>query len=159
MCKLVTNATILLKTRTLFVKDSIQDGGEGDMWLVKSACVNIQACHKRTILLKTRTLFVRSVALGSEFMKGASSSSVLLTMQSLTTARRFSRLRNHNSASKELYTRRDTRMLTGRKCGFGDAVIDMQLPGGVRLLLNQQQRYVKETCQRRSRRPLWTVQR
>jgi len=31
MCKLVTNATILLKTRTVFVKDSIHDGGEGDM--------------------------------------------------------------------------------------------------------------------------------
>ena len=35
-------------------------------------------------------------------------------------------------------------MLTGQICVFGNAVIDMQLPGGVRLLLNQQQRYVKE---------------
>ena len=70
MCKLVTNATILLRTKTLFVKDSIQDGGEGDMRLVKLAWVNNQTCHKRTILLKTRTLFVRSVTLGSDSMNG-----------------------------------------------------------------------------------------
>jgi len=47
------------KAGTVFsiLKDSIQDGGEGDMWLVKSAGVNIQARHKRDDSLEDKNPF------------------------------------------------------------------------------------------------------
>ena len=52
------------------LKDSIQDGEEGDMWLAKSASVSIQARYKRDDSLEDKNLFVRSVALGGDFRKG-----------------------------------------------------------------------------------------
>ena len=39
------------------LKDSIQDGEEGDMWLVKSAGVKIQARHKRDDSLEDKNPF------------------------------------------------------------------------------------------------------
>ena len=39
------------------LKDSIQDGEEGDMWLAKSAGVNVQARYKRDDSLEDKNPF------------------------------------------------------------------------------------------------------
>jgi hypothetical protein len=125
------------------LKDSIQDGEEGDMWLVKSAGVSIQARYKRDDSLEDKNLFVRSVALGGDFMKGNK-----LILSPLDDAVTYNGKEILQTEESEFYiegvvhAKRHTDAHLVEDVALGNAGIDVQLPGGVRLLLNRQQHYV-----------------
>jgi len=125
------------------LKGSIQDGEEGDMWLVKSAGVSIQARYKRDDSLEEKNLFVRSVALSGDFMKGNK-----LIISPLDDAVTYNGKEILQTQESEFYiegvvhAKRHADAHLVEDEALGNAGIDMQLPGGVRLLLNRQQHYI-----------------
>jgi len=125
------------------LKQSIQDGEEGDMWLVKSAGVSIQARFKRDDSLEEKNLFVRSVALSGDVMKGNK-----LIISPLDDAVTYNGQEILQTQESEFYiegvvhAKRHTDAHLVEDAAVGNAGIDVELPEGVRLLVNRQQHYV-----------------
>jgi hypothetical protein len=130
------------------LKEYIQDGEEGDMWLVKSAIVSIQARYKRDESIPERNLFVRSVAIGGSFMGGNklivgpldeaityNGEEILKTQVSQFNVEGVVHARRHS----------DSRLV--QDAAIENPGVDMELPDGVKLLFNRQAHYINVKVQ------------
>jgi len=126
----------------------LADGEEGDMWLVKSSTVSIQARYARDDTLAEENLFVKSLAVSGDFMKGNATRGNKLVVGDLEQGVTFNGLPilvaeqsdfQHNAIIKAKRHLDSSLVQNPETVNPG---INVELPEGVKLLINRQQHYI-----------------
>jgi len=125
------------------LKRFIKDGETGDMWVVKSDKVSIQARYARDDSLAEENLFVRSIAVGGRFMNGSK-----LIIGPLDGWVSYNGQPILNSTPSKFHvsglinaTRHANSTLVQNPHSSNPG-IDMELPDGVKLVINRQPHYI-----------------
>jgi len=134
--------------QTEMLQRSVADGEEGDMWLVKSPSVSIQARYARDDTLAEENLFVKSLAVSGDFMKGNATRGNKLVVGDLEQGVTFNGLPilvaeqsdfQHNAIIKAKRHLDSSLVQNPETVNPG---IDVELPEGVKLLINRQNHYI-----------------
>jgi len=133
------------------LRNFIADGESGDVWLVKSSKVNIQARYVRDDNATEENLFVGSVAVGGEFMEGNTlmvgaldrpvtyNGNVILEDQEST----FHMGRTSADDVDGLITaKRSQYSSLVQNPGLSNPGIDVKLADGMKLIFNRQDHYI-----------------
>jgi len=125
------------------LKRLIADGETGDMWLVKSGKVSIQARYVRDDTLPEDNLFVGAVAVGGEFMNG--NKLIIGALDDNVTYNGNEILGAQESKFEVSGLIKAERHVQARLVQNTDSInpgIDVELPEGVKLLINRQGHYI-----------------
>jgi len=134
--------------QTEMLQRLLADGEEGDMWLIKSPTVSIQARYARDDTLVEENLFVKAIAVSGEFMKGNSEKGNRLIVGDLDQGVTFNGLPilvaeqsdfEHNGIIK---AKRHLDSSLVQNPAMVNPGIDVELPEGVKLLINRQRHYI-----------------
>jgi len=121
----------------------VADGEEGDMWLVKSSTVSIQARYARDDTLAEENLFVKSLAVSGAFMKG--NMFVVGDLEQGVTYNGLPILDDKESDFEHIGMIKAKRHLDSQLVQNPEKVnpgINVELPEGVKLLINRQRHYI-----------------
>jgi len=121
----------------------VADGEEGDMWLVKSSTVSIQARYARDDTLAEENLFVKSLAVSGAFMKG--NMFVVGDLEQGVTYNGLPILGDKESDFEHIGMIKAKRHLDSQLVQNPEKVnpgINVELPEGVKLLINRQRHYI-----------------
>jgi len=126
----------------------VADGEDEDMWLVRSQTVHIQVRYARDDTLAEENLFVKSLAVSGDFMKGNSTRGNKLVIGDLGHSVTFNGLPilveqqsdfQHNGIIKAKRHLDSSLVQDPETVNPG---IDVELPEGVKLLINRQRHYI-----------------
>jgi len=145
---LISSTDVINHDSVLHEGAKLQDYGKGDMWLVDSAAVSIQARYLPDDEAREESLYVRAIAVGGPFLHG--NTLIVGPLNAAVMWNGMAILASQESTFEVAGLIRATRHLNSslvENLSVTNPGVDATFPMGVHLILNRQEKHINVNIQ------------